>query len=240
MKFVLRSQDSKLSKDNTFAATYNETGATCPTSCIFHPTAGKYAQEKRNQYGRNTVCYTNKGRTNWHQAVAGLVDAVKLRKSVADFLNLRIAKNGKGNVIAKKIVGMRWHVSGDIMHDGVVSGDYVDAILWSIEKLRAVGVRSIGYTHAWYDDTAKKLQKYFMASCDTPEEVLQALDDGWMCTLLVDKDNLPTPEQLGGSKLTICPNQLTDGRVKCADCMLCSPSSLPKFNQKRVIGFIYH
>jgi hypothetical protein len=78
------------------------------------------------------------------------------------------------------------------------------------------------------------LKKWFIASCDTVAEVLQAQSMGWM-TMITKSANMDT----SGIKIADCPNQITDGRIKCAKCMLCSVSSLPKFSL-RVIGMQYH
>jgi len=240
MKFVMNSGDVKLSTDKSVAATYNETGASCPTSCIFHPTPNDYAKSKRNAFGRVTVCYTKKGRTNIHQAVAGVVDALKLRVAVSKFLELRDSIKGKGVKLAQRVKAIRWHVSGDVFHNDAPSVDYVNAQVWACEQAKMDDVNSIGYTHGWTHDEVQPLKKWFMASCDNAEEVRDARAKGWMTTMLVDVNNLPSKEDLGGASLTICPNQKTDGRVKCAQCLLCSPSALPKLTTPRVIGFIYH
>lgn len=240
MKFVMKSYDRKLSTDGSVAATYNQTGTSCPTSCIFHPEPNEYAQDKQRQFGRITKCYTKKGRTAFHERVAGLVDALKLRKSVADFINLRVSLVGKYNKIAKRVKAVRWHVSGDVFSNDIPNVDYVNAQVWACEQMAKQGIHNLGYTHGWQYEELAPLRKYFMASCDTPAEVIQAKEKGWVCTLLVDKNNVPSSDDLGGSKLVICPNQLTQGRVKCAQCLLCAPDALPTFNQNRVIGFHYH
>ena len=240
MKFVMNSGDRKLTTGKNVAVTYNETGASCPSSCMFHPEPNQYGEEKRNAFGRVTVCYTKKGRTNIHQAKAGAVDGLKLRVAVKKFLDLRNLDKGKGVTQAKRIDTVRWHVSGDVFDNDAPSVEYIDAQVWACEQLDAVGVKSIGYTHGWRYDAVQPLRKWFMASCDTADEVIHARWMGWMTTLVYNVKNVPTSADLGTAKLVTCPNQITQGRVKCADCMLCSPSSLPSLETPRVIGFRYH
>jgi hypothetical protein len=239
MKLVINSHDRKLSTDHSVMVTYNTTGPSCPTSCMFHPDADSVGLEKREKYGRKTVCYTSKGKTYYAQRHAGLIDAIKLRKGVADFLRKRRLNNPRLKVV-NRVRAVRWHVSGDCLIDGQVSSDYVDALVWSSDELRNEGIPAIGYTHAWRDTATLPLQPYFLASCDNADEVNEATAGGWMCALVVNKNNIPTSAELNGAKLVMCPNQTTNGKIKCADCMLCSVSNLPKFNQRRVIGFYYH
>jgi hypothetical protein len=237
MKFVMNSGDRKLSRDGkNVAVTYNETGASCPTSCMYHPTPNEYAKEKRSQFGRVSVCYTKKGRTNIHQSSAGTVDGLKLRVAVSNFLKLRNADKGKDVTKAKRVTVVRWHVSGDVFDNDAPSVDYITAQVWACEQLDAVGVKSIGYTHGWAHDECQPLKKWFMASCDTADEVEHAKALGWMTVLSVNGD---MPE-IVDTKLVLCPNQRTKGTVKCSDCMLCAPSALPSHNLKRTIAFQYH
>jgi hypothetical protein len=240
MKFVMQSGDRKLTDGKNVAVTYNETGKSCPRSCMLHPTPNEYALEKRSKFGRVSTCYTKKGRTNIHQEKAGAVDGIKLRVAVRNFLNLRMMDKGKGVTQAKRIDTVRWHVSGDVFDNDAPSVEYINAQVWACEQLDAVGVKSIGYTHGWNNPDVAPLRKWFMASCDTVEEVRLARSLGWMTTLVVNPKNKPTAEDLNGAKLVKCPNQITKGRVKCSSCMLCSPASLPSLDSARVIGFDYH
>jgi hypothetical protein len=240
MKFVMNSGDVKLTDRKNVAVTWNETGTSCPSSCMFHPEPDAVGEAKREAFGRVTVCYTKKGRSNLQQAKAGTVDALKLRVSVKRFLDLRKLEKGEGVTAAKRVDAVRWHVSGDVFSNDAPDIAYIQAQVWACEQMEAEGVKTIGYTHGWRYDEVQPLKKWFMASCDTAEEVRDARAKGWMTTVVVDVKNIHTREDLGDAKLTICPNQITDGRVKCVDCMLCSPSSLPSLETPRVIGFRYH
>lgn len=234
MRFVIGSQNDKLSDDGSVIATYSKTGTSCPSSCMFHPTPDMYAIEKRTAFGRATVCYTLKGNTRYHQKSLSTVDALKLRMEVSKFLYLRNVKRAKGATKAKRIKTIRWNVSGDVFNDNVPNVEYIDAIVWACEKLAEVGVQSIGYTHGWHLPELQPLKKWFMASCDTVEETIKAQEAGWMVALVYNAKT-----DVSGLKLAKCPNQITGGRVKCAKCMLCSPNALPKFTS-RVIGLKYH
>ena len=235
MRLVIGSQNVKLSENNDVMATYSKTGSTCPSSCMYHPQPNEYAKEKRTQFGRVTVCYTLKGNTRYHQKSLSTIDAIKLHVDVAKFLELRNAtKRIKGSTEAKRMRVIRWNVSGDVFDNNMPSVEYVQAIDWACHKLAETGIQSIGYTHGWMHEEIQPLKKWFIASCDTVAEVLQAQSMGWM-TMITKSANMDT----SGIKIADCPNQITDGRIKCAKCMLCSVSSLPKFSL-RVIGMQYH
>lgn len=240
MKFVMNSGDVKLTDRKNVAVTWNETGTSCPSSCMFHPEPDAFGEAKREAFGRVTVCYTKKGRSNIQQAHAGAVDGLKLRVSVKHFLDLRKLDKGEGVTAAKRVDAVRWHVSGDVFSNDAPDIDYISAQVWACEQMQAAGVKSIGYTHGWRHAAVQPLRKWFMASCDTADEVREARALGWMTTVVVNVKNIPTREDLGDAKLTICPNQITAGRVKCVDCMLCSASFLPSLETPRVIGFRYH
>lgn len=240
MKFVVNSGDAKLSTDKSVAVTYNRTGDSCPSSCMYHPEPNEYGEAKRQAFGRMTICYTKKGRTNLQQSKAGMIDALKLRVEVSKFMTLRNAEKGKGVTAAKRVQMVRWHVSGDVFENDKPSKEYIDAQVWACEQLDAIGVKSIGYTHGWMLDELQPLKKWFMASCDTADEVRLARALGWLTTLAVNVKNIPTSDMLGGAKLVICPNQITQGTVKCVACRLCAPSALPSLTTPRVIGFKYH
>jgi hypothetical protein len=235
MRLVIGSQNVKLSENNDVMATYSKTGSTCPSSCMYHPQPNEYAKEKRTQFGRVTVCYTLKGNTRYHQKSLSTIDAIKLRVDITKFLELRNAtKRIKGSTKAKRMRVIRWNVSGDVFDNNMPSVEYVQAIDWACHKLAETGIQSIGYTHGWMHEEIQPLKKWFIASCDTVAEVLQAQSMGWM-TMITKSANMDT----SGIKIADCPNQITDGRIKCAKCMLCSVSSLPKFSL-RVIGMQYH
>lgn len=234
MRFVIGSENDKLSDDKSVIATYSKTGVSCPSLCMFHPEPNEYAKSKRTAFGRNTICYTLKGNTRYHQKTLSTIDALKLRVDVRKFLDLRNAKRAKGATQAKRITTIRWNVSGDVFNGDIPSIDYVEAIAWSCRVLAEAGVQSIGYTHGWTYPELEILKPWFMASCDTKDEVIKAQEAGWMTALVMTDDT-----DISGLKLAKCPNQITGGKIKCAKCMLCSRNSLPKFST-RVIGLKYH
>ncbi len=75
-----------------------------------------------------------------------------------------------------------------------------------------------GYTHQWHQPQFTRLRNYVMASVDTPEEALEAWNQGWR-TFRVRRDNEPL---LGRSEVT-CPASKEAGqRTDCANCVLCA------------------
>ena len=96
-------------------------------------------------------------------------------------------------------------------------GAYGEPVLLPLNIIEFIARHSrgfTGYTHQW-----KKLQNddykdYFMASCDTTEDVVQAHAYGWR-TFRVQKtgDTVKATDELD------CPN-ITTG-VQCRDCQLC-------------------
>ena len=48
MKFVMNSGDVKLTDRKNVAVTWNETGTSCPSSCMFHPEPDAVGEAKRD------------------------------------------------------------------------------------------------------------------------------------------------------------------------------------------------
>ena len=83
-----------------------------------------------------------------------------------------------------------------------------------------------GYTHQWKRLENDDYKEYFMASCDTESDVLQAHAYGWR-TFRVQK----TGEDSKATNELDCPN-ITTG-VQCRDCQLCDGNT--KANGKSIV-----
>jgi len=100
-----------------------------------------------------------------------------------------------------------------------------------IDTTRGSGLGFLGYTHFWadYGDTRKGrlLRQNFMASCNSLDEIDEALSQGWNATAIVEPGHpggfQRTPE---GSPAILCPHALDD-RVQCNQCGLCDPQKNP-------------
>lgn len=133
---------------------------------------------------------------------------------------------------------VRHHVSGDFMKEtGSIDDDYLNAVIDG-HKVRP-DLQGWTYTHAWKHLSGKAVNQVssltINASCDTPEEVEEALKDDWPATLVVAETQESGRIKIGEAetRLVICPHQ-THG-IQCSDCMLC-------FRKQRhcVVGFRVH
>jgi len=117
------------------------------------------------------------------------------------------------------------HIAGDVIDPATGNPDplYIAELITVCDMLTDSGIDVLGYTHTWRHPDSQPLKKYFLASCDTWQEVEEARGNDWY-TQITDTGTLsPTPAEI---KPVLCPNQITAGNVKCRDCMLCSPSKL--------------
>ena len=100
------------------------------------------------------------------------------------------------------------------------------------------GLKPIGYTHQW-QSTGANLKGQLMASCDTPEQARQALDEGWSPTLLLDIDHpdgrFDVPGYPGAG--LVCPAQREGSTITCNSCGLCDGK---RRSRPLVIGFKNH
>lgn len=224
MRVVYGSHDIKLSTPERHAevmATYTETGTNCPITCHFHP-------DNDSAYR----CYTMKGRPRLHSLNNNGIEIGKLSASIENMLHDR----QQGKRYATKIRICRMHVAGDIIDPTTQRPhiEYVKELVSVCMTLELHGIDILGYTHAWRYDEAQPLKRYFMASCDSWQEVAQARELQWITT--TTKTDQPAPPDI---KAVQCPNQITNGSIKCIDCMLCSPMLL-KPDTRRTIVFTYH
>lgn len=121
---------------------------------------------------------------------------------------------------------------------GDPGGSNTPESLRAIGRLKEAGFTPMVYTHAWRREDTQPLRPYALASCDTPQEALEALAAGWTPALLAPW-NQPYQLQRNGRPLGVqpqwegwpaafvdCPAQLADDfghrAHTCADCRKCS------------------
>lgn len=131
----------------------------------------------------------------------------------------------KANV---KIV--RHRVAGDIVGD-------VDNTYMECEEVERAGLTNIGYTHTWREAESQKMKKYFRASCQSEEEVLEARSMGWATTLIVPQGVYGKRRKLAnGETAYLCPARYgVEGKpdITCNTCTLCRVDD--KTNKKTVM-----
>lgn len=210
---VAGSNNDKLG-ENAFTS-YRPVGVTCPSDCRF----------------LNNGCYAQKSYTNITQRQspysAETFDANMVQVTDKHFSN--------GNT--PSIV--RWHTSGDIMLNGVIQHDYVDMLIKWTAYFRNMQVAIINFTHAWKMAGAERVKSFTRASVHTVADAVNAVRDGWYVALACDaKDAERIKSELRQHDLVgvACANQITNKRIKCADCKLCVTSG----STKRVIMFMEH
>ena len=124
----------------------------------------------------------------------------------------------------KKCRIARHRVAGDIV------GDVPDTIV-ECKDVEAAGLINIGYTHAWAEDYAKPLKEWFRASCNSVEDLTEALKGGWSTTLAVSGNNIPKSLSLMNKKAVLCPARHdVEGKkdISCNTCTLCTVNDKTK------------
>ena len=90
------------------------------------------------------------------------------------------------------------------------------------QAIRAEGLGVLSYTHFW-NGRGAHLKGRAMASCDTWEQVDDAIAKGWRAAVHVDSIDKMQGKTDGGNTYTVCPSQRKEG-VTCNDCGLCDAS----------------
>jgi|SRR5690625_4915789 len=191
-------------------ATYREVGPTCPQSC---------------EHLQNRSCYALYSFVNMHAKVS------EYSRSDADIIYDYVTNLPEG----KKL---RHHVSGDFMKPGdMIDTNYIDSVLKAHSE--RPDLKGWTYTHAWERLDSKKMNAEkslcVNASCDSKEEVINAVNSGWPATTVVDEDFESGVININGknARLVVCPNQ-THG-ISCSECMLCF-----RKNRSSVVAFRVH
>jgi len=137
----------------------------------------------------------------------------------------------------------RHRVSGDVFNP--LGLNDVEATYDECVVLESAGLINIGYTHSWKYDEVQPLKTYFRASCDSYDDIEQAVEMGWSTELTVVEFNDSVVEKIAkiGEKLGIelvgvgCPAQKTGNKIDCNTCTLCKVNEK---TQKYVIVFYTH
>ncbi len=115
---------------------------------------------------------------------------------------------------------VRHRVAGDIVGD-------VDGTMRECEFADENNLINIGYTHDWRNPESQKLKKWFRASCNTLEEMQEAIDMGWSVTITAYGENIPKKTKLLNRRAVLCPAQV-DKRIDCNTCKMCKTSGTTK------------
>lgn len=95
-----------------------------------------------------------------------------------------------------------------------------------ISLARAKGFKVLGYTHHWAQEPHNgRLKEAFLASCETAEQVDDALSRGWLVAIA-------GPERFEG--MVTCPNYAR-GEIQCNRCGLCDVPTLKRTKFKGVV-----
>jgi hypothetical protein len=186
-------------------ATYRTQGS-CPTDCALYG-AGCYA-ENRGIHGRPSPF--------------GIAE----RGSVigTDYTELVNALRG---IAPGQMV--RFNVSGDyLLEDGTPDRAYIEATNASRH------LKVLSYTHAWRVLDAGWFHKETRpnASCDSLDDVVEALQRGWQAVIIDPDGRYPARSDVAGRKAVTC---LYDSqRRQCIDCGLCAK------DRKSVVVFPVH
>ena len=120
---------------------------------------------------------------------------------------------------------VRHRIAGDMVGD-------IPGTLQDCADVETAGLQNIGYTHAWKEEEVRPLKKWFRASCQSIEEVIEARSKGWGATLIVDKGTLTSAGKKtfnlpNGETAYLCPARketATARAITCNDCTLCKIS----------------
>lgn len=204
-------RDSKNSKlGSNVRATYREVGPTCPSTC---------------EHLKSKSCYAMYAFVNIHAKKSGYHPSDS--EAIYDYL--------KGLPEGKAI---RHHVSGDFLKPGdLIDDEYIDAVLKGHNERD--DLEGWSYTHAWKRLDANRMNGAksltVNASCDSEEEVFQALEAGWPVTTVVPEDHQGgyISKEGKSARVVICPSQTND--LSCSECKLCW-----RKNRKAVVAFRVH
>jgi hypothetical protein len=112
---------------------------------------------------------------------------------------------------------VRHRVAGDVVGD-------VSETLNECSTVEQHNLINIGYTHDWRNEVAQPLRKWFRASCNSMQELLEATRMGWSATLAVNGEFIPKKVESNGMKFILCPARHgVPGKkdITCNDCTLC-------------------
>lgn len=126
--------------------------------------------------------------------------------------------------------GVRFNVSGDFLNeDGTPDLDYIDACNAVADA--HPGTLVITYTHAWRTLDRSLFRFPINASCESDEDVAEALAAGWQA-VTVDG---AVGSTVAGRKVVRCPAEYREN-VDCASCGACGADT----RTRPVISFTVH
>lgn len=229
--------------------TYTEVGPTCPVTCWFHPESIHADELKKLKL---KACYTKRGHVSFSVAASKFAGAdtsdgalIPVRERFDRILLMHEA--------GRKVVdGIRFQTGGDILHP--VTGqpwmEFIDLILYVIERALPLGIPVIGFTATWRYPEVQVLRRKFHASVQTFADAKQAVEMGWTVAYAVGEKDVPqalSELRSLGQRAVYCPEQagLT---ASCSDCGLCAVADSSVLNQvlyesrymfyrKRYVGF---
>lgn len=199
--FLVRS--SKNEKLGPVSATYAPIAQTCPTTCPF----------------RGAGCYAEMGNVGTQMR--------RIERTVTLGMNGDTVAILEGDEIADQAShvppgrALRLHVSGDAITDFRAQQMARGASAWRGPVW--------SYTHAWREVKRESWGTVsVLASCETPGEAEEALEDGWAAAIVVDTHPSDGKAWYRSSdtgrdeplRIIPCPAQTRDD-ITCADCRLC-------------------
>lgn len=127
---------------------------------------------------------------------------------------------------------VRLNVSGDFLDD---EGNPDKAYIEACNELakRRPDVVFIAYTHAWRLLSPADFDFTVNASCETPDDLVDATLAGWP-TVVVDDGTL-VGQKVAGRNVLQCPQQYREG-VTCDSCRACAADT----PTRPVIAFLIH
>jgi hypothetical protein len=203
--------------------TYTEVGPTCPTTCWFHPES-LYADELKKL--KLKACYTKRGHVSFSVAASKFAGADTSDGALAP-VRERFDRIFLMHEAGRKTVdGIRFQTGGDILHP--VTGqpwmEFIDIILYAIERALPLGIPVIGFTATWRYPEVQVLRRKFHASVQTFADAKQATEMGWTVAYAVGEQDVPqavSELRSLGQRAVYCPEQA--GKAKsCSDCGLCA------------------
>lgn len=153
--------------------------------------------------------------------------SVKHGKDDAEFADLLALAD-----TMKEAGAIRLNVSGDFLDDNEMPDwKYIGACN-ELATLRP-DVKFIAYTHAWRQLSPADFKFTVNASCETPEDLTEAILGGWQAVVVDDGSMIGT--KVAGRNVLQCPQQYRDD-VTCDNCRACSADT----PTRPVIAFLIH
>lgn len=200
--------------------TTSRTSDTCAPDCPF------LKGETHGDSHGVPMCYANDklGRPSIFQ----MADRYGVSDTHAAMEKIRSAR-GKGAAV-------RHLVSGDVAGK---NDDYIKEAN-NLHALRK-DLEGWGYTHNWRQMSPKDAEGWTLnASTETASQAAEAIGKGWQAVIESTPDNdvstAVTGQRIAGRNVVTCPNQVTSGRVTCADCQLCRNNG----ENRPIVQFIAH